>query len=164
MDVTSRIAHLAEEPARAAGLVVDGVEIHHAGKHTRVVVTLDLPEDQLGSASLDAVAQASRGIGDALDAANVPTGPYTLEVSTPGLDRILNERRHFVRARGRLLSVQMRDGSAREGRLVEVEDDGIVLDSAGQVTTVPLAEVEGARIEIDWKAVPRDDAAGEDEE
>ncbi len=152
MDAASQIAHLAEPAAQAAGLVVDAVEIAAAGKHTRVLVTVDLPETEVGSAPLDAVAQASRGIGAALDAADYPKGPYTLEVSTPGLDRPLTERRHFLRARTRLVSLQLRDGTVVEGRLSDVVDDVLVVDQAGERTEVALGDVDGGRIEIDWKA------------
>src|SRR5688572_6557441 len=105
MNATSRIAALAGPVAQSAGLVVDSVEVTSAGSRTTVSITLDLPDDAIGSASLDAIAAASRGIGAALDEANEPAGAYTLEVGTPGIDRPLTERRHFLRARTRTVAL-----------------------------------------------------------
>ncbi|GMA26467.1 hypothetical protein GCM10025864_42260 [Luteimicrobium album] len=68
-----------------AGLYLEDVVVSRAGSRSVVRVTLDLPEDVLGSLDLDAVADVSREVSDALDAASdVLPGQYTLEVSTPG--------------------------------------------------------------------------------
>jgi ribosome maturation factor RimP len=151
VDATSRIAALAGPAAASAGLVVDGVEVTHASGRTRVLVTLDLPEDEVGSASLDAIAHASRAIGAALDDANVPDGAYTLEVGTPGVDRALTQRRHFMRARTRLVTLQLSDGGTATGRLIEVEGEDLVLESTKGVERVPLARVRSGRVEIEFR-------------
>lgn len=151
MDMSRQIADLATPGAQAAGLIVDGVTVSPAGKRTRVLITLDLPEDEVGSASLDAVAVASRAIGAALDEANVPKNEYTLEVSTPGTDRPLTERRHFSRARTRLVTLDLAEGATATGRLVEVVDDSVVLESDGERITYALADIADGRIEIEMK-------------
>jgi ribosome maturation factor RimP len=148
-------------------LVVDGVEVAQAGGRTRVLVTVDLPESAIGSASLDAIADASRAIGAALDDANVPEGAYVLEVGTPGVDRVLTERRHFLRARTRLVTLELTDGGAATGRLVDVDGDELVL--AGQQAThrVPLASVRSGRVNIEFRRLDdesQDDESPEDEE
>lgn len=148
MDISSQIADLAAPGAAAAGLVVDGVEVTAAGKRSRVTVTLDLPETEVGSASLDAIAEASRAIGAALDEANVPSTPYVLEVSTPGTDRPLTERRHFLRARTRLVNLTLTDGTTASGRLTDVDGDDLVLDGE---TRVALAGVAAGAIEVELK-------------
>jgi len=122
-----------------------------AGKHTRVLVTVDLPQDAVGSADLDTVAAASRAIGDALDEANVPSGAYLLEVSTPGTDRPLTLRRHFLRARTRLVTLEMANGDAVTGRIIEVTDTDLVLDHDGEVRTVALADVTLGRVQVEMK-------------
>lgn len=151
MDATSRIAALAGPAAETAGLIVDGVEVAPAGNRTRVLITVDLPEDQIGSASLDAIADASRAIGAALDEANVPEGAYILEVGTPGIDRPLTERRHFLRARTRLITVTLQDGTTVKGRLTDVDGDELVLTADDGVTTVALADVARGRVEIEFR-------------
>lgn len=151
MDLSTRIAELAGPAATAAGLELDGVTVSPAGKRTRVVVTVDLPETEVGSADLDAVAEASRAIGAALDDANVPSTPYTLEVSTPGTDRPLTERRHFMRARTRKVVVQLAGGDEREGRLADVDQDSLVLTTKGGEERVALADVTQGRIVVELK-------------
>ncbi|WP_062288502.1 ribosome maturation factor RimP [Demequina phytophila] len=150
MDISSRIIELAAPAAEAAGLVLDGVDVTAAGKRSRVLVTVDLPEDEVGSADLDRVAEASRLIGAALDEANVPSTPYVLEVSTPGTDRVLTERRHFMRARTRLVDLRLADGSLT-GRLTALDDDELVLDVDGEERRLPLAQVTDGRIVVELK-------------
>ena len=151
MKLDERIADLAGPAAEAAGLIVDSVTVSASGKSTKVLVTVDLPEDAVGSADLDTVAKASRAIGDALDEANVPPGAYTLEVSTPGTDRPLTLRRHFMRARTRLVELEMAAGSAQTGRIVDVAEDALVLDIDGKTQTVALADVKLGRVQVEMK-------------
>ena len=151
MDITSQIADLAAPGAEQAGLVVDGVDVAAAGKRSRVLITLDLPETEVGSASLDAIATASRAIGAALDDANVPATPYVLEVSTPRTDRPLTERRHFLRARTRLVDLTLTDGTTASGRLTDVDGDEVVLDTGGDEVRVSLASVATGAIVVELK-------------
>ena len=104
--------------------------------------------DRLGSASLDAIATASRAIGAALDEANVPAQAYVLEVSTPGISRPLTERRHFLRARSRLVSLDLNDGTIVKGRLTDIDGDDVVLDGERRF---PLASIVVGSIELDFK-------------
>ncbi|MDE0573393.1 ribosome maturation factor RimP [Demequina sp. B12] len=150
MELDSRIADLAGPAAEQAGLVLDSVKVSPAGKRTKVLVTVDLPETETGSADLDAVAEASRAIGAALDEANVPSTPYLLEVSTPGTDRPLTTRSHFMRARTRLVEVVAGDRRF-VGRLTDVDGDTVVFDVDGQQQTVQLAEITRATIQVELK-------------
>lgn len=155
MDISSRITELATPAATAAGLVIEDVTVESAGKRTRVLVTLDLPETEVGSADLDRIADASRGIGAALDEANVPESAYDLEVSTPGISRPLTERRHFMRARTRLVTVTLVDGAVT-GRLRDVDGEDLVLKVDGEERRVPLAQVRKGRIEVEMKRLEED--------
>ena len=148
MGLENRIAELAAPAAAAVGLVVDSVEVRAQGGRLVVLVTVDLPDEEIGSASLDAVADASRAIGAALDEANTPADAYTLEVSTPGISRPLTERRHFLRARTRLVSLDLNDGTVVSGRLTDVDGDDAVLDGERRI---PLASVVVGTIELDFK-------------
>jgi len=144
----NRIADLAAPGAAKAGLIVDSVEVDQAGSRQRVVVFVDLPDDEVGSASLDAIAEASRAIGAALDEANVPPQAYVLEVSTPGISRPLTERRHFLRARTRMVSLDLNDGTVTKGRLTDIDGDEAVLDGERRI---PLASIVVGSIEVDFK-------------
>lgn len=162
MDISRQIADLATPGAEAAGLVVDGVTVSPAGKRTRVLITLDLPETEVGSASLDSIATASRAIGAALDEANVPKNEYTLEVSTPGIGRPLTERGHFMRARTRLVTLDLAEGATATGRIVDVEDGAVVLESDGERIAYALSDIADGRIEVEMKKLKTAKFAEED--
>ena len=151
MNVSDQIAKLAGPAAQSAGMIVDGVDVAKVGSRTRVLVTVDLPDDAVGSADLDSVAEASRAIGAALDEADVPAGAYVLEVSTPGTDRILTERRHFLRARTRMVELDLADGTQTIGRLTDVSEDALVLDRDGDAARLALADVMRGRVQVELK-------------
>jgi ribosome maturation factor RimP len=146
-----------------AGLWLEDVHVSRAGSRSVVRVTLDLPEDAVGSLGSDALAEASRAISAALDADDVVPGVYTLEVSTPGTSRPLTEPRHFRRARTRLVSLRLTDGGEVTGRLLDVVDDadgGLVL-ALDDGTRVPLAAVRRGAVEVELTRLDEaDDEAG----
>ena len=148
MGLENRIADVAAPAAASVGLIVDSVEIDKAGGQQVVLITVDLPDEDIGSASLDSVAAASRAISKALDEADVPADAHTLEISTPGISRPLTERRHFLRARTRLVSLDLTDGTIVKGRLTDVDGDDAVLDGERRV---PLASVVVGAIDLDFK-------------
>src|ERR1035441_4701249 len=91
-----RLASLLEPAVRAIGMDLEGVRVTSAGRRRllRVVVDAD------GGVSLDDIDQVSRELSAVLDqAAAMGEAPYTLEVSSPGVDRALTEPRHWRRAR-----------------------------------------------------------------
>jgi ribosome maturation factor RimP len=146
---------LAEPLARDAGLVIENVTITPAGKRRVLRVTLDLPEDRTGGVPMDSVATAAQAISAALDESSVMGGlPYTLEVSSPGADRPLTERRHWMRARGRLVELIPPAGSkpawpakAAIGRLTAVTDDGLILDGDREVS---WQDIGSGRVELEF--------------
>ena len=150
MDISSRITELAAPAAQAAGLVVETVDVTAAGKRSRVLVTVDLPETETGSADLDRIAEAARLIGAALDDADVPSTPYVLEVSTPGTDRPLTERRHFLRARTRLVELRLDEGTVT-GRLRDLDGDAVVIDVEGEERRLELGQIRSGRIVVELK-------------
>lgn len=124
----AQLTTLLDPVVQRAGLVLEDVAVSTVGRRRLVRVVVDLPETETGSADLDRVAEASREVGDALDASDVlGQDPYALEVTTPGVDRPLTERRHWLRARTRLVRAERDGQDPVTGRLVEVTDDGLVL-------------------------------------
>ena len=152
----------------AAGLHLEDVTTSQAGNRSVVRITVDLHEDTLGSLDSDTLGEVSRGISAALDGDDVVGGAYTLEISTPGTSRPLTELRHFKRARTRLVTLRLTDGSTVEGRLVEVEgtdtgtdtgreaDAELVLDDG---TRVPFGSVAKGRVEVELKRLEESEAA-----
>ncbi|WGW13104.1 ribosome maturation factor RimP [Saxibacter everestensis] len=141
------------EPAVAAhDLILDDIRIVVVGSRRVVQLVVDLPEDQTGSVSLDTVASVSRAASDVLDQ-DEPFGgrAYTLEVSSPGATRPLTEPRHWKRALNRLIAVKTQEGDKLIGRLLDVADDGPVLDIDGQQTSLKYPEIKTAQVELEFK-------------
>lgn len=111
-----------------------------------------------GGVHVDDCEAVSRRVGDVLDAADPIKGEYTLEVSSPGFDRPLRTRAHFVRFAGSRVKVETsvpRDGRRRwTGRLVEVKDATIVLEVDGEPVELGLDEIRHARVVPDYGARP----------
>jgi ribosome maturation factor RimP len=128
-----------------AGYDLEDVAVTSAGRRSLVRVTVDAD----GGIDLDAVAVVSRLVSDALDADTASpggpralAGPYVLEVSSPGVDRPLTEQRHWRRAAGRLVAVDVA-GRPVTGRVSAVAASGVTLD------------VDGASREVSWDTLGR---------
>jgi ribosome maturation factor RimP len=141
------VRRLAGDAAGAAGLVLEDVAVQSAGRRRIVRVVVDLPDDAVGGVPMDAVATVSQLLSQRLDDSDAMGGaPYVLEVTSPGVDRPLTERRHWLRARGRLVRVTLRDGGTLTGRLTDAGDEGPVVDAR----TVVWDEVARGRVEVEF--------------
>jgi ribosome maturation factor RimP len=125
-----------------AGFDLEDVAVSAAGRRTLVRVVVDRD----GGLDLDAVAEISRRVSDALDASDV-TGatPYTLEVSSPGVDRPLTEPRHWRRSVGRLVKA----GSVT-GRVLSVDDEGVTFDVDGTQRAVAFADLGNGKVQVEF--------------
>ncbi len=154
-----RVRDVVEPVVAAAGLHLEDVVVTRAGRRSVVRVVVDLDQDEVGSLGSDRLADVSRAVSAALDAADPVTGQYVLEVSTPGTDRPLTEPRHFRRARGRLVRLVLADGSARTGRLRDAGPDGLVLVSDDGEFVVAPDEVVRGEVQVELR---RADDEGEE--
>jgi len=118
-----------------------------AGRRSLIRVSVDGDH----GIDLDAVAEVSRTISDVLDADDGATfaGPYVLEVSSPGVDRPLTEPRHWRRAAGRLVTVEV-DGQPLTGRVLAADDTAVLLDVAGERRGLPLAGLGRGRVQVEF--------------
>lgn len=168
--VVDAVRALVEPAVTASGLVLESVEVTPAGRRRVVRITVDLPEDQLGGVSSDAIAAASQAVSRLLDETDaLGQAPYVLEVSSPGIDRPLTERRHWLRARRRTVTVALADGGTAEGRLTEVDDAGVVVGGSRygwDAVVRGRMQVDFSRLEDDdlLDGAPGDDAGGESSE
>jgi ribosome maturation factor RimP len=120
---SSRVRPLLEPVVTAAGYDLEDVTVTAAGRRSvlRVVVDRD------GGIDLDAVAEVSRAVSEALDGTDeLGASPYVLEVTSPGVDRPLTEPRHWRRAAGRLVAVEV-DGKRVIGRVLSADTAGVEL-------------------------------------
>ena len=110
--------------------------------------------DRVGGVTIQQCAKVNQHIGMALEEANVVEGSYTVEVSSPGLDRPLVSMRDFERAVGEdvVLQVVSSDGKLRESRgmLLAVQPDAIVLQMVAGNVTIPLSTIKEANKAIRW--------------
>ena len=151
---------IATRVSALAGPVVDDhgvelVEVEVRGAHgSRVVRLVADAEDGL---DLELIADLSREMGDLLDDDDLVGGRYTLEVSSPGVDRPLRTPTNFRRNVGRELRlVRTRDAIDRgekgelTGTLDAVDDDALTLTVGGDTVTVPHSDVDHAKVVLPW--------------
>jgi len=145
--VNDRVRSVIEPDLIAEGLEV--VDVEHTGATLRVTV------DRPGGIDLDTVSDASRRVSELLDRHDVVPGRYTLEVSSPGIERSLRTPEHYRRFVGSPVTVKTRPGAEGErrvdGQLESADDDGIVVSGR----SIPYADIERARTRFEWPAAPR---------
>ena len=101
---------------------------------------------------MDDIADATREVSRVLDDTDLMgRQAYTLEVSSPGVDRPLTLPRHWRRNTGRLVKVTFREGDPVTGRIQSTDDDGAVLDVEGTERRLEYADVKKAKIQIEFK-------------
>jgi ribosome maturation factor RimP len=156
----ARVRAVIEPVVTDAGYDLEEIAISRAGRRHVVRVLVDTD----GGINLDDVAVVSREISAALDAAEengdeVLAGEYQLEVGSPGVDRPLTEPRHWRRNRSRLVAV-----NGLTGRVVEVDDEGIVLDVDGTPRPLRFAELGPGKVQIEFKRMDEADFGDEDDD
>ncbi len=146
-DVRGRIEAELADPLRALGLDVEAVEITPAGRRRVLRVAVDKD----GGVTLDDVADATREVDRVLEASDVMgEQPYTLEVTSRGVDRPLTLPRHWRRNRGRLVKAVLTDGSTLVGRIGESDGDAATLDVSGTSRRVSYTEVAKALVQVEF--------------
>jgi len=142
------IAALLTAPLENLGFDCEEIAVTPAGKRRIVRVLVD----KEGGLNLDDVAEASRLVSSILDEHETKLGstPYTLEVSSPGVDRPLTLERHWVRNISRLVKVIFREGAPITGRIMAVSNGIVTLDVGGAMQDIPIDDVAKARIEVEF--------------
>ncbi|MDP9417849.1 MAG: ribosome maturation factor RimP [Actinomycetota bacterium] len=139
----------------ACGLDLEDVDVTPAGRRRVVRVVVDRD----GGVGLDDVADVSRAVSDALDETDVMGAtPYVLEVTSPGVDRPLTEPRHWRRARGRLVTAALVDGTDATGRVVDAGENGVTLEQDGGDRRLGWEQLRRGSVQVEFS---RPAAAGE---
>ena len=172
---TDRLVRLLEPVVHAMNMDLEGIRVTAAGRRRvlRVVVDAD------GGVSLDDIALASRELSAKLDSSTeMGEQPYTLEVSSPGVDRPLTQPRHWRRAIGRLVEVPLNQQTAgqeiqtaghengngaatAEGRVVGSSERGVTLERDGEIREYQYADLGPGRVQVEFGHF--DDSAGDDD-
>ena len=168
--LNDRLHALLEPLAATAGVDLETVTLSKVGG-SRV---LDVVVDADGGVDLDLVADLSRSFGEVLDSpeggAVLGDAEYRLEVGSPGVDRLLTLPRHWHRARTRLVKAQLGTGAEVLGRVLESDDEGVLLEippvkGRGKATErrLAFAEVAKARVQVEFNRKGDDEADLQDE-
>ncbi|MFC7361597.1 ribosome maturation factor RimP [Nocardioides astragali] len=144
------------DPLKTLGLDVEAVELTPAGKRRVLRVAVDKD----GGVTLDDVADATREVSRVLDDSDVMGEmPYTLEVTSRGVDRPLTLPRHWRRNEDRLVKATLTDGTILTGRVLASGDAAVTLDVDGEQHEVAYADVAKALVQIEFnrKSEKKDD-------
>jgi ribosome maturation factor RimP len=145
--VREQIERELEGPLRALDLDVEAVELTPAGKRRILRVAVDGDD----GVTLDAVADATRKVSEVLDASDVMgEQPYTLEVTSRGVDRPLTLPRHWRRNADRLAKVTLTGGEVVTGRIGASTDEAVTLDVDGTPREIGYDQVDKALVQIEF--------------
>lgn len=148
-DVAERVSALVEPLLEARGAELYDVVM--GGSILQVLVA--------GRLDLDQLTDITRDISAALDGADPLPDRYTLEVSTPGLERTLRTPTHYTGAIGERLKIKSNpniEGDRRiEGVLTAADDEGFVVDTGTEQRRLSYRDVERARTVFEWGPPPR---------
>ena len=150
MSVSERV-RAAIEPCLASR-DLELFDVEHGAGLLRILI------DRAGGVDLEAIAEATRAISAILDDVDPIPGRYTLEVSTPGLERPLRTPTHFERAVASKVILKTLSGEERRiaGTLTAADDDGITLTTeAGDERRLAYDEIEKARTVFEWGPAPK---------
>lgn len=155
-----QLVSLLEPVVAAMGMDLDGVKVGIAGRRRLLRIVVD-GDDGVG---LDEIAEVSREISARLDARDaMGDEPYTLEVSSPGVDRPLTQPRHWRRAAGRLVAVPVGTAQLRqEGRVIGADDSGVTVEIDGARRTFGYDELGPGQIQVEFGRLDEADAEDRD--
>jgi ribosome maturation factor RimP len=151
VSLTQSITDLISPAVTAAGFFLEEVQIASPGSHRIVTCVVD----GQSPLNLDQVTIASRVISELLDTAEfMGETPFTLEVTSPGVDRPLTQPRHWTKNLTRLIKITLSDGTITTGRLTEFNDANATLveNIKGRLKehTVAFADIKRAVVEIEF--------------
>ena len=149
-EIEGRIADVIGPVIAAAGMDLESVQVSAAGRRRLLRVVVDSDR----GVSLDDAATISRKLSAALDATpDMGDFPYTLEVSSPGVDRPLTEPRHWRRAARRLVRVKTGAGTV-QGRVLAADADGVTLDFDGAEHRFGYGDLGAGAVQVEFGRLP----------
>jgi ribosome maturation factor RimP len=151
-DIASRIEEIAQRVVESEGMELVEVAVKGAGSQRVVRISIDKPEG-VSHADCEFVSQH---VGTILDVEEVvPGGRYTLEVSSPGVERKLVKPRDYERFQGKKAKITLREAVEErrhwEGTLAGLENGIVSLEvTPGKIIRFPLDQVQKANLKFEW--------------
>lgn len=126
MSIQADIAQVISPIIESTGNYLEEVKVANLGKKKLITVIID-SDTHL---NLDQVTAVTRSISDAIEnLASLGTTPFTLEVTSPGIDRPLTLPRHWRKNIGKLAKIDLGEGKSIESRILSVTEDSVILES-----------------------------------
>ena len=148
MSLVANLTELLTPAIKTLGFVLEEIKVTPVGKRRIIAVIVDQEEK---NPNLDEVTVVSREVSNILDNySQLGDQPFTLEVTTPGVDRPLVLPRHWLKNLGRLVKVVKIDGQTVSGRISSVSDVSAAIEVAGKSVEVLFGDVKRAQIEIEF--------------
>jgi ribosome maturation factor RimP len=152
-DAAQLLWDVVEPYVSTEGVVLDDIEVLGGGKIVRVVVDSDQ------SLGVDRIADLSRGISRLIDEDDPLPGSYTLEVTSPGLERKLRRPEHFQKSLNREIAVKtharINDEKNHRGTLIAADDDLITMEIDGRERRIAYKDIASARTVFVWEKAPK---------
>jgi ribosome maturation factor RimP len=151
MALKDQISQHISPALQEAGFFLEDINLASPGHHRIVTVIVD----GTSSLTLDQVTVASKLVSELLDeAAFMGETPFTLEVTSPGIDRPLTLPRHFAKNHDRLLKVTKSDGDVVIGRVLSNTDSAVTLSVVDKKeekeVTIALTDIKRAQVEVEF--------------
>ena len=146
--LAKRIHHLIEPVIQSLGLMLWANELHVQGQYSLLRIYIDRTDGQ--PVTIEDCSKVSREVGAILDVEDVIKNHYQLEVSSPGLDRVLLTPEHFARYLGSQAKVRLRAPKLKSrkfiGRIEKIEGENIVFDVENERVSVAINEIQKANL------------------
>lgn len=150
----SELHGVLEPIVTAAGFELDALDVRATGRRHTVTVVVDSDT----GVGLDDIARLSRAAAAELDRnEHLIGGSYTLEVTSPGIDRPLTGPRHWRRAHLRLVAVRTHDGESMTGRVGPAGEESVVLLVDKRPVELRYADVAHAAVQVEFRPAPEDE-------
>jgi len=148
MSLVNNLTELLTPVVTQAGFVLEEVTVTPIGKRRLVAVVVDRDDR---NPSLDEVTVVSKEVSTILDNySQLGEMPFTLEVTTPGIDRPLTLERHWRKNIGRLVKITPKFGEKYIGRITAVSGEKITLEMKDEERGIDLGDISRAQIEVEF--------------
>ncbi len=148
MSLANNLIELLGPVITKAGFVLEEITVTPVGKRRLVAVVIDREES---NPSLDEVTVVSKEVSAILDNySQMGEMPFTLEVTTPGIDKPLVLPRHWKKNIGRLVKITPKQGEKYVARIKGFADDQVTLELKNEILVLSLNDVAKAQIEVEF--------------